>query len=444
MTDTLELTAKRIADQGRDALLARLRPAFADAASAHAGSLQLDDEQLEQMVQRAADRADGLQWRRALATVASEELGIGLGEALGHPAVERAQAIVGAPSYEDGLAALEARSDAPVPHDRRAKATPSRAAPMQADDKPARLEPEPTRARPARPESQSARPESQSARPESQSARPQSQPTRAQPPQSEPEPTRIVPAEYAPDQPQPRVRRIERPPAKQPPEPTSRRDERELTQTSEPTVTRIERKPVSPESEATRVDQQAPQSAPEGRRTAETVPQAQPKPTSAAAQAGPGPAPGSITPRPKPQGAPDSPSAAAAGAAARRPAPRRVGPSAPPPGPEGLRVAAIHLGGVTNLKPGESEIELRLSEHGLDIARASGEIIGRLGWDEIHGIEIPPPRGLLWRRRSPRSHLVVRADRGDASFEIPSVYPEELAEHLEPVLERYGRRLSMR
>ena len=65
-------------------------------------------EQLEAMVQRDADRADGLQWRRALAAVAADELGIGLGEALAHPAVARAQAIVGAPSYEKSLAQLNA------------------------------------------------------------------------------------------------------------------------------------------------------------------------------------------------------------------------------------------------------------------------------------------------------------------------------------------------
>jgi hypothetical protein len=103
-------------------------------------------------------------------------------------------------------------------------------------------------------------------------------------------------------------------------------------------------------------------------------------------------------------------------------------------------MAATHLGGVTNLRPGESNIELRLSEHGLDIARHGGEIIGRLGWDEIHGLEVPPSRGLLRRRRSPRAHLVVRAGHGDASFEIPAVYPEELREHLDPLLERHGMR----
>jgi hypothetical protein len=104
--DPLEETAQQIAAHGREALIARLRPAFEDAASSHADVLALSDEQIEQMVQRAADRADGLQWRRALASVASEELGIGLGEALGHPAVARAQAIVGAPSYEESLASL--------------------------------------------------------------------------------------------------------------------------------------------------------------------------------------------------------------------------------------------------------------------------------------------------------------------------------------------------
>ncbi len=129
MTETLEHTAQRIADQGRSALLARLRPAFTEAVRAHSDVLNLDGDQLEQMVQRAADRADGLQWRRALADVATEQLGITLGEALSHPAVARAQAIVGAPSYEDSLAALgpvpglEAKPAQPAEHDEAADAT---------------------------------------------------------------------------------------------------------------------------------------------------------------------------------------------------------------------------------------------------------------------------------------------------------------------------------
>jgi hypothetical protein len=106
MAETLDKTAQRIAEKGREALLERLRPAFEEAAAAHADVLELDADKLEQMVQRAADRADGLQWRRALASVATEELGIGLGEALGHPVVAKAQALVGAPSYEESLAAI--------------------------------------------------------------------------------------------------------------------------------------------------------------------------------------------------------------------------------------------------------------------------------------------------------------------------------------------------
>jgi hypothetical protein len=111
MTDTDDAVAQRIAERGRDALLERLRPAFEEAAQAHADLIQLDSDQLDEMVQRAAERADGLQWRRALASVASEELGIALGEALSHPAVAQAQTILGAPSYEDGLAELTAARD---------------------------------------------------------------------------------------------------------------------------------------------------------------------------------------------------------------------------------------------------------------------------------------------------------------------------------------------
>ena len=63
-------------------------------------------------MQIAAERADGLQWRRALAGVAAEELGVSVTEALSHPAVARAQTLVGAPSYEQSLAELIARPGA--------------------------------------------------------------------------------------------------------------------------------------------------------------------------------------------------------------------------------------------------------------------------------------------------------------------------------------------
>jgi hypothetical protein len=109
---SFETQAQRIADRGRDALVERLRSAYGDAAAAHADLVSLDDEHIERMVQAAADRADGLQWRRALAAVAAEELGVSTREALSHPALTRAQALAGAPSYEQSLAELIAR---PVP-----------------------------------------------------------------------------------------------------------------------------------------------------------------------------------------------------------------------------------------------------------------------------------------------------------------------------------------
>ncbi len=246
MTDTLETTAQRIAERGRDALIERLRPAFRDAAAKHADVLELTDEQLEEMVQRAADRADGLQWHRALAGVAAEELGIDLGEALSHPAVARAQALVGAPSYEESLQAVIARR---------------------------------------------------------------------------------------------------------------------------PDHGGVDRDPLPPASD--------PEEASDG--ASETV-----------------------------------------------------------------RLAVIHLGGVANLAPGERDIELRLSEFGLDIVRDNDDALGRLTWSDIRTLAVPPPRGLRRRRWENRAQLVISTDHGEASFEVPAVTPEELREHLMPVVERNGRRLETR
>jgi hypothetical protein len=103
-----ETLADRIAARGRDALVERLRKAYADAAASHSDIVSLDSKRIEVLVQSAADRADGLQWRRALANVASEELGVSLAEALTHPAVRQAQEQLGAPSYEASLAELVA------------------------------------------------------------------------------------------------------------------------------------------------------------------------------------------------------------------------------------------------------------------------------------------------------------------------------------------------
>jgi hypothetical protein len=287
VTEELDQTAQQIADRGREALIERLRPAFRDAAAQHADVLELNDEQLEQMVQRAADRADGLQWRRALASVATEELGIGLGEALSHPAVERAQTIIGAPSYEESLAALTAKR-------------------LEAD---AAAEPD-------------------------------------------------VPA-VEPD---------------------------EVEDEDEPD----DDEALDEEPEAVADEPEAPAQA-----TAEHA------------------------------------------AVALADEPIADEPMADEPG--SIRVAVIHLGGVANLEPGEGEIELRLSEVGLDIVRDTDETLGRLTWEDIHELTVPSPRGLIRRRRDARAHLVIRTENGDASFEVLAVAADELREQLAPLIERHGR-----
>ena len=339
MTDTLEDTAQRIADRGRDALLERLRPAFKDAAAKHADALQLSDEQLEQMVQRAADRADGLQWRRALAGVATEELGIGLGEALSHPAVARAQAIVGAPSYEDSLGAVGSRRRAPAPSQAR---------------EPDAAEPEPDA-----PNQSPTRPNQSPSRPNQSPTRPNQSPTR--PNRSRSRPRSPSPSNRSPSQ-------------------SNRSHSRPQSSSQYP---RPSRRP-SRAAEATMQD------------------------------------PPAVEPTPI--------------------APQDVAPVAATDDAENemVRLAVIHLGGVANLTTGERDIELRISHYGLDIVRGSEEPLGRLTWSDIQTLSVPPARGLRRRRRESRAHLVIHTDHGDASFEVPAVAPDELREHLAPVVERYG------
>jgi hypothetical protein len=245
---TVEETAKRIADGGREALVERLRPAFEEAAAAQADVLDLDEQQLDEMVQHAADHADGLQWRRALAAVASEELGIGLAEALTHPAVERAQAIVGAPSYEEALAKL---------------------GPLLGDGE-------------------------------------------------------AVPPPAAASEPAPR----EVPAAPAPPEPVT-------------------------------VVQQAPGE---------------------------------------------------------------------------VRLEAIHLGGIANLAPSASDIQLLFTDDGLDILRGEDKSLGRLPWDEIRALEVPEVRGRRRRTRQQDTQLIVRTEEGEANFRIPSLSPPELRDQIDPLM----------
>jgi hypothetical protein len=110
VSEDQEELAQRLLVRGRERLLARLRPAFEQAAAPHGDDLVLDPETLEAMVQGAAARADGALWRRSLAAAAREELGLDLGEALIHPAVERAQELAGAPPYDRTAVADDARS----------------------------------------------------------------------------------------------------------------------------------------------------------------------------------------------------------------------------------------------------------------------------------------------------------------------------------------------
>jgi hypothetical protein len=130
--DPSELAARRIAERGRDALVTWLRPVFAETVAARGGSESIEPAELERMIETAADRADGVVWRRALAEVATRELEIGLGEASAHPAVQRAQEILGVPAY------LESAAETPT--------KPSRTKPRR----PAPSRPEPSRPEPSR------------------------------------------------------------------------------------------------------------------------------------------------------------------------------------------------------------------------------------------------------------------------------------------------------
>lgn len=91
--------AQRIADGGHAALVSLLRPHFERQAAARADTLDLPYHRLDELIEAAAQRADGVLWRRALAEVAMIELGVDLPHAVLHPAVDRAHGLVGAPPW---------------------------------------------------------------------------------------------------------------------------------------------------------------------------------------------------------------------------------------------------------------------------------------------------------------------------------------------------------
>jgi len=345
---TLEHTARRLAERGHDALLGRLRPAFAEAAARHSDVLTIEPDQLEEMVQHAAERADGLQWRRALASVAVEQLGISLSEALTHPAVARAQTITGAPSYEETVAKLFATA--------------------------------PSEARPSAPSATTW----------------EGTPTATASASAIPAWAAPVPA-----------------PTPAPPVPAT------------PAV------PVAPAATP----------------GAATLPAPTPAPSLPAAPTTPAGV-GAI-----PQHQAPIPAGASAVPASEPAAPAfRIGASAAVGGePEGrmaepladgeaeaaearvVVLAAIHIGGVANLAPTESEIELRISPDGLEFVR-SGQTFERLSWAQVRGVQVHDSRRL--RRRGHGAQLLVRSELGEASFEIRGMTAKELRERLGPLLAR--------
>ena len=101
MSAAPELSAERIAEQGHEALRGRLRTAFEHQFDLRPPSIAVSEAQLEELVDAAAARADAVLWRRCLAGVAADALGIGHAEAGSHAAVLRAHQLVSAPPYEE-------------------------------------------------------------------------------------------------------------------------------------------------------------------------------------------------------------------------------------------------------------------------------------------------------------------------------------------------------
>jgi hypothetical protein len=377
VTETLEHTARQIAEQGREALLARLRPAFREAAAAHRDTLTLDDEQLEQMVQRAADRADGLQWRRALASVATEQLGIGLGEALSHPAVARAQEIVGAPSYEEALSALGSAPVAPAPPPAAAEAAP----PVQEESRGE----------------------------EAQAPEPETQEPEA------PEPEVQEPEVHEPEVQEPEVHEPEAPEPEEAPQTEARETEAPQPEAVETEAPDLEApQPEALETEPSESEMPAAGAEAEALAPVEPDTAAEPEPESELAATEYEDEDGEQEDEEAPEDVIDAPDA--------------------------VRLRAVHLGGIANLAPAEGDLELHISSAGLDIMRGpDNAVLGRLTWADIQTLETPEASGRFRRKRQADAHLVVRSPQGTASFEIPGVTPAELREHIEPLVKAHGR-----
>jgi hypothetical protein len=427
MTDTavdVESQAHQLAARGRDVLVDRMRTAYSDAAAAQADLVTLNDEHIEAIVQSAADRADGLQWRRALAAVAAEEFGISATDALSHPAVVRAQVLVGAPSYEQSLAEMIAR---PVPPATAAPAATAPAAP-----------------------SFDAIPGNGAA-----AAAPEPELSELEHPEPEPEPPAPEPAGHAQSEPQ-QVNYVEEPSDELE---TVEADDVVLELLPAPDPVEYEAETVEPDAagyetqaydvEASFANEQvppaptnpfaahAPQQLDEPGVEDEHAPEAadddeyEPA-TEQHHAAGVVAALAAIS---VPGSVPD-PVESDRDAASHPP----VADRAAEPQEERIEVSfpAVHLGGVANLPTKREGLSVRLSVDGLDILEGPREIIGRLIWDEIETLEVPNLR-IRRRQKQVRARLVVRTPHGDASFEVPEVSAEELRDRVEPLLRLYGR-----
>jgi hypothetical protein len=405
----VETQAHQIAARGREALVERMRTAYGDAAAAHADVISLDDEHIEAMVQAAADRADGLQWRRALATVASEQLGISATEALSHPAVLRAQALVGAPSYEQSLAELIAR---PVP--RPAPATPS-VTPITGNGAgSADLVPEPE---PPQPQQSLPEPIPEPSVPE---------------PESEPEPASEPPAA------EPAVA-LEQ-------ETDSGADELETVEADDVMLELLpEPDPIEYETEAYDIETSFIEAEEPAPRTPEPLaaapePLAAAEETFAAAEEAPPPLPSNPFSAQQTEPLDEEPPAGEENEQESAPIEEEYEEESAPAQEERIEVSfvAIHLGGVANLPTKREGLSVRLSSDGLDIMQGPRNIIGRLVWDEIEALDVPNLR-VRRRQKHASARLVVRTPHGDASFEVPEVPAEELRDRVEPLMALFGR-----
>jgi hypothetical protein len=421
MEPNMDALAQRIAARGRDALVERLRTAYADATAAHADIVALDDQRIEAMVQTAADRADGLQWRRALADVAADELGVSVTEALSHPAVVRAQVLVGAPTYEQSLAELITQ---PVPPPAgTGNGSEATGAPAGAPVYP--VAPPPALSPPAEPE-------------------PPAAPAPALSPPAEPEP-----------EPEPE------PELEHEPEPELEPEAQlEAEPEAEPEAeAQLEAQPeLEPEAQLELAPAPAPGPEAIAEPELETAPEPEagtPEPTAEHEAVAPQPieahedlsneleaidaddAVFDLLPEPDPIELETELYEAFPEYIAEDPPPTlEPGPFVPEN--DDLLVTAIHLGGVANLPASRNGLDLRLSAKGLDILHSNDEIVGRLPWEEIDALEVPHQRVRRRRQHKPRARLLVRTKHGDASFEIPGVSSDELRDRIEPLISRYG------